>query len=208
MATDREQNAYLTPDQRHAVDAALKLGETCHVDFGHIAQVTRLALKLFDGLASLIECSLIEKYWLHMASLLHDIGWVEGAKGHHKASLQIILNTPMLPLDNHERLLIGSIARYHRKAYPSLKHDHYRTLDVYERHTVSVLAGILRIADGLDQRHLNVIEDLRVSIRHPQVKIEYICGLPALAEIQAAQRKGGLFEKVLNVDLDFEEIVE
>ncbi len=207
MTTERVRNDYLTNDQRQGIQAARRLDETCHTDFAHIDQVTRLALKLYDELAPLHECSPIEKYWLHMASLLHDTGWIEGAKGHHKASLQIILNTPMLPLDSHERLLIGSIARYHRKAYPSLKHDHYRALDVYERHTVSVLAGILRVADGLDQRHLSAVEDIRVILDPPVVKIQYMSELPAQIEAQAAQRKCGLLEKALNIQLVFEEVV-
>ena len=195
----------LTSSQRQAVAAAVRLGETCHTDLNHVQQVTHLALTLFDGLAPARTGTPVEKYWLLMAGLLHDAGWIEGAKGHHKASLQIILNTPILPLDNRERLVIGSIARYHRKVLPDLKHDHYRALSEEERSQVDYLASILRVADGLDHRHLGVVEELRVDLSPSLVRITFLSDRPAQIEIKNALEKGDLLKKVLERDLDIQE---
>ena len=190
-----------TPNQQQVIKSALDLGHACNFEEGHTLQVTRLALSLFDELKALHHLGEQEKYWLQLASILHDIGWVEGWQGHHKASLRIILNSPILPLDNRERLIIGSIARYHRKALPDLKHDHYTALDDRERMTVSILAAILRVADGLDRSHHNTVKDLQASVNGHNITINCQCDLPSYEEEQAALKKGDLMESLFNKKL-------
>lgn len=133
--------------------AALDLAKTCNPEVAHIHHVTWLAARLFDELRPLHGLGLRERFNLQLAGILHDIGWIEGGKGHHKTSLRIILTTPLLPLDNSERLLIGSVARYHEQTLPSLKHDHYVALDPQQRILVHILGGMLRLADALDYNH-------------------------------------------------------
>ncbi|HNT53648.1 MAG TPA: HD domain-containing protein [Anaerolineaceae bacterium] len=188
----------LTPEHQTAWSAALDLAQSCEVDARHAQQVTRLSLRLFDLLTQLHQLGSQERFWLQCAAVLHDIGWLEGWKGHHKATLQIILNTHLLPFDARTRLIVGSIARYHRRALPSQKHDHYAALAPAEQHVVGQLAAILRIADGLDRLHQNTIADLEVQIGEKKVTLR--CGVltrPA-AEAEAALDKADLFEQVFN----------
>ncbi len=100
---------------------AIHLAEYCKYDANHAWQVTKLALQLFDDLFTLHHLSTEKRYLLACAGILHDIGWINGWKNHHKSTLEIILNTKLLPFDSKMRLLIGSIARYHRGALPSLR---------------------------------------------------------------------------------------
>ncbi len=79
------------------ISAVLELAQTCEFDSSHTHQVARLSLRLFDQLQPLHDLSGKERDWLHYAALLHDIGWIEGWKDHHKVSLRIILDTPLLP---------------------------------------------------------------------------------------------------------------
>ena len=87
--------------------AVIQLAQTCDYDSSHTSQVTRLALRLFDQLQPLHNLGTQERDRLHYAGLLHDIGWIEGWREHHKVALRIILDTPMLPFSNKERLIIG-----------------------------------------------------------------------------------------------------
>jgi len=186
------------------VKTVLDLAESCEYDMGHTHQVTRLALKLFDELKGIHYLSSEERFRLRIGSLLHDIGWVEGQKGHHKTALHIILDTSLLPFDHQERLIIGSIARYHRKALPSKKHSHFAALKQSERRVVSLLAGILRVADGLDRTHQNLIEDLSCEINQDQIIIRCSVSRPADIECQVALKKGKLLEKALKRSLVIE----
>ncbi|NPV84403.1 MAG: HD domain-containing protein [Anaerolineae bacterium] len=155
-----EQNPALSQKQESAYQAVLELATTCNYNPEHIQRVVKFSLKLFDELKILHRLGEDERFWLQCAATLHDIGQIEGHKQHHKASLKIIITNSLLPFDNKERLIIASIARYHRKALPSESHDHYAALDPQDREKVCVLAACLRLADGLDQSSQGQIVDL------------------------------------------------
>ena len=161
----------ISPEDEERLPAVIHLAETCNYEVEHTHQVTRLALRLYDELSTLHQLGNRERFWLQCAALLHDIGWIEGRKGHHKAALRIILTTPMLPFDSKERLIIGSIARYHRRALPDLSHDHFESLSPEEQQIVRILAAILRMADGLDCIHQNRVRDVTCKVTKQRVNV-------------------------------------
>jgi exopolyphosphatase/pppGpp-phosphohydrolase len=173
----------------------LQLAESCSYEAEHAHQVTRLALRLFDELQTLHGFGEEERFWLQCGALLHDIGWIEGQRGHHKASLRIILDTPLLPFSPRQKLIIGSIARYHRKALPSERHEHYTALGPAERDTVRTLAAILRVADGLDRTHRSIVEDVSCEVTAQQIFVQCIVSAPAEPERLEALDKGRLLEQ-------------
>ena len=183
------------------LDAVLQLAESCDYEVEHSYQVTRLALQLFDELYDLHGLGGEERFFLQRGALLHDIGWIEGQSGHHKAALRIILESPILPFGERERLVTGSIARYHRKALPKEKHTHFAALAPEDQHLVSVLAGVLRVADGLDRTHRSVVVDL--ACRTPPGLIEVTCATHTYAEEERLEAldKGRLLERVLDRQL-------
>ena len=165
-------------------------------DMGHTEQVTYLTLRLFDELMMLHSLGDQERLLLEYAALLHDIGWVQGWKGHHKSSLKMILESQKLPFDSKERLIIGSIARYHRKTLPSQEHDHYAALTAADQRIVSRLAALLRIADGLDRTHTNAVSNLRCFVDQKEVVISCVTAHPAAQEEKYATEKADLFSLV------------
>jgi exopolyphosphatase/pppGpp-phosphohydrolase len=188
----------LDSHQQTALKAVVQLAQTCDYEAGHSHQATRLALLLFDDLEPLHKLGLEQRYWLECAGILHDIGWIEGWHNHHKTSQRIILTTPLLPFNNRERLIIGSIARYHTKALPNMSHDHFASLEPEDRQLVRVLAACLRLADGLDHSHQRRVKDLRCKIRSK--KIIVACDAISMAEEEtaAAQRRSDLMADVFH----------
>jgi exopolyphosphatase/pppGpp-phosphohydrolase len=182
------------------------LAQMCEYEADHSHHVARLALRVFDELRPLHKLGQRERFWLHCAAILHDIGWIEGWKSHHKVSMRIILSTPMLPFDSTERLVIGSAARYHRRALPDMKHDNIAALGPDERRIALVLAACLRFADGLDQTHQSRVRD--VSCKITAKKITFYCNLriPAPDEALSAAKKSDLlaqiFERKIVVDCE------
>jgi exopolyphosphatase/pppGpp-phosphohydrolase len=184
------------PDSR--LQAVLQLAASCDYEAGHSHQVTRLALRLFDELQALHGLGAEERFWLECGALLHDIGWSEGPRAHHKTSLRIILDAPQLPFDRRERLIIGSIARYHRKALPDEKHDHYAALEPAQRRVVAILAALLRVADGLDRSHQSLVQDLSCEVSSPQIVVRCAVRQPAEDERLEALDKGRLLEQIFD----------
>ena len=106
---------------------------------------------LFDELGALHRLSHDKRPYLQVAALLHDIGWLQGDKAHHKASRDIILTELARALAENELIVVALIARYHRKSLPDKRHRYYGELAAPDKETVNKLSVILRIADGLDR---------------------------------------------------------
>ncbi|RCV64982.1 Exopolyphosphatase/pppGpp-phosphohydrolase/Predicted phosphodiesterase [Methanophagales archaeon] len=166
-------------------------------DQEHSNTVRRLALELFDKLSDLHSLGEEERYWLECAAILHDIGWSQGPKGHHKSSLRLILNEQKFPFTSDERYIIGSIARYHRKAKPKNSHYHFAALSQEKKAKVRVLASFIRIADGLDASHAAVVTDFDPKIDSDCVTLVcFVTGDMSL-ESESVLKKKDLFESVI-----------
>jgi exopolyphosphatase/pppGpp-phosphohydrolase len=129
---------------------------------------------------------------------LHDIGWVKGAKDHHKKSLQLIDSARDLGLSARERRIVACVARYHRGAHPKRRHPVFASLADRDRRVVSVLAGILRITDGLDRTHRNVVGRISATITPRQIRIDCEVHGPADEERRLALTKGHLLEEMFD----------
>ncbi len=183
------------------MSAVIDLAKTCESEYDHVTHVARLTLRLFDSLKDLHQSSKDDRFLLQCAAILHDIGWVEGWRNHHKTALRIILETPLLPFAHRDRLIIGSIARYHRKALPIMSHDHFAALTPADRKRVQILASFLRLADGLDRTHCGKIRDIECKIFKNKIKINCISAYPALEELEGGIEKSDLLSLIFDREI-------
>ena len=178
----RRRRAVLDFARRHAWDEA------------HCRRVTDLALSLFDQTAGLHGLGPAERGLLKVAGLLHDVGYAVSQSAHHKHSLYLIRNADLDGFTARERDLIANIARYHRKALPADRHSDYMALDDDDRTLVRRLAALLRLADGLDADHFQVVEAATVVDRGGHLRLELRArDMPDL-DMWAAEGNGDLFE--------------
>jgi exopolyphosphatase/guanosine-5'-triphosphate,3'-diphosphate pyrophosphatase len=127
----------------------LRLGRQHGFDPAHGVRVTRLALALFAHLGPAHGLTEADEWLLARAALLHDVARRAGRRQHHKRAAAI-LQEAEIPAGERERRLIALVARYHRRALPSLAHEPFALLPPADQLRVRLLAGILRVADGLD----------------------------------------------------------
>jgi putative phosphoesterase len=178
------------------LDAVMALARSCDYEREHTHQVTKLALELFDELRDLHKMGAQERFWLRCGALLHDIGWTEGQQGHHKTALRLIIGEPGLPWERREREIVGLIARYHRKALPSAGHKYFPNLNARDQQRVRVLGGILRVADGLDRTHADVVRGVTCQVRKRSISVVCEVSGPAELELAAARKKADLMQQV------------
>jgi exopolyphosphatase/guanosine-5'-triphosphate,3'-diphosphate pyrophosphatase len=134
--------------------SVLRLAEQMDEDPAHSAQVARLALEVFDATAGGHQLGDDSREVLEAAALLANVGLFVSHAGHHKHSYYVIRNSEMLTgFTDREIELIAQVARYHRKSVPRKKHAEFSALGRDDQQRVRVLAGILRIAVGLDRNH-------------------------------------------------------
>jgi exopolyphosphatase / guanosine-5'-triphosphate,3'-diphosphate pyrophosphatase len=182
------------PDDRRRRRAVLDFARRHTWDEAHARQVTTLALSLFDQTSALHGLGPAERGLLEVAGLLHDVGYAISQSDHHKHSLYLIRNADLDGLSARERDLVANIARYHRKALPADRHAEYMALEDDDRTLVRRLAALLRLADGLDADHFQVVEAATVVDRGDHLRLELRArDVPDLA-MWAAERNGDLFE--------------
>ena len=187
-----------TSDSADPLSAARELAKSMGYDQPHTDQVTKLALSLFDQLAPLHRLGGPQRLILELAAILHDIGWSRGGPGHHKASMAMIMEAHELPLEEPDRTMVACVARYHRKALPSKRHEPYASLDKESQKTVRMLAAILRIADGLDQSHVSRVQRIDAKLSDDTVTLDITARGPWKTEDTDAHAKADLFEMVFN----------
>ncbi|HZA76871.1 MAG TPA: Ppx/GppA phosphatase family protein [Acidimicrobiales bacterium] len=138
--------------------SVLRLAGQMDEDLTHSAQVARLALELFDVTCGVQGLGDDSRELLEAAALLANVGLFLSHAGHHKHSYYVIRNSELLSgFTDREIELIAQVARYHRKSLPRPKHAEFAALDAEDRHRVRVLAGLLRIAVGLDRNHAGLV---------------------------------------------------
>lgn len=171
----------------------------------HVRHVTKLALRLFDQLATLHGLGPRERLLLELAGYLHDIGHRSNLPGvgHHLESARMIRERGWKEINPSEVEIVAQVARYHRKGMPELSHDEFRALAVPDRRLVQKLGALLRLADALDRSHIQLVKGVRVELPTNQIVLHLEIEGPVLHELQAARLKCDLAEAVFQRDLVF-----
>jgi exopolyphosphatase / guanosine-5'-triphosphate,3'-diphosphate pyrophosphatase len=195
---------------RHVARRGIRqLLERCDDDPGHSAQVARLAVQLFDGLAPLHGLDVLDRDYLEAGALLANVGLVVSHTKHHLHSYYVIRNSELTGLTDNEIEVIAQIARYHRKSPPKNSHPEFARLAPNDRDRVRTLASILRVAIGLDRCHENRVAGLRVEIRDSKIAVEVRPnGADIALELYAANERKELLEDVLGTRVELLPAVE
>ncbi|BDE06994.1 exopolyphosphatase [Vulcanimicrobium alpinum] len=195
-------------DERAArLDAVERLAQRYEHLGGHQRHVARLALVLFERLAPLHGLAPGDRDLLWAAAILHGIGRFVSDSGHHKHAAYLIRSTPLPGWRDEERLLVAQIARYYRKAMPKPTHLDYAALDAPDRRRVDMLAALLRIADGLDIRHLGLVNDVAAGLENGIVHVTAQADGDVSDELDAATAKADLFERAFGVRVALDAVV-
>jgi exopolyphosphatase/guanosine-5'-triphosphate,3'-diphosphate pyrophosphatase len=181
-----------------------ELGERCHYWSEHARQVAHLALTLFDQTATIHGLSSREREWLEFGALLHDVGVHISYTSHHKHSYYLIRHGDLRGFEPEEIEVIALIARYHRQATPKKSHEGYGALRPQLRRTVRTLAAFVRLAEGLDRSHAQVVGRIDVQDRGEDLLMRARASGDAELEQWAAQRYLKPLERALDRVVRFE----
>lgn len=160
----------------------------------HAQRVSVLAVSLFDQLKTLHGMGKRDRLLLELAALLHEVGNFIGPNGHHRHSLYIIAQTPILGLTDEELMVVANVARYHRKAPPDLSHEFYRDLSESDRERVRILAAILRVADALDHDHRQQVTAVSAKQRGSDLRLKVKTRGDVTLDEWSVGDKGDLFQ--------------
>jgi exopolyphosphatase/guanosine-5'-triphosphate,3'-diphosphate pyrophosphatase len=174
-----------------------QLAARCDDDPVHSAHVAMLALRLFDDLAPLHGLDRSARDYLEAAALLANVGLVVSHSKHHLHSYYVIRNSELAGFTDAEIEIVALIARYHRKSRPKLSHEGYAALDKALQRAVRILAGILRIAIGLDRSYDQRVSDVSAAIDGRAVTVRVVAEGDIDLELHAANERRDLLSNEL-----------
>jgi CHAD domain-containing protein len=129
--------AFLDPDDKHA------------------QLVTALALEMYDGLVreGVLAESGMSRRILEAAGVMHDVG--RGKAGSHRKRGYRMIRGLKPPVGWSEEYLqcVAIVAHYHRGSLPASNHPIFAGLPAQRRAELMPLAGVLRLANALDDLH-------------------------------------------------------
>lgn len=196
---EKLERANLSGDLRER--SVLGLAVKYKTDIEQKRHVSFLARRLFDQMQDQHQLGDSERELLDFAGYIYEVGHFIGFPSYHKHSRYIIAHSRLRGFTNEEIILLGQIVRYHRKSGPRKSHKKYKKLPKAKRMLVQVLAGILRIAIGLDKTRNQWVEDLEVSLKDTVLSIHVKGEENPSLEIWEAMRNRFVLEKALNKDI-------
>lgn len=151
----RTESAPFTQELSPRESSVLHLGRICAFDEAHARQVATLADELFEsaGTLGLHAYGDLERELLRYAALLHDLGTFLSYHNHQEHTYYFIHNAELLGFDQTEVAIMASLAFFHRKPFPRLKHREFTSLEERARPIVRQLCVLLRMAESLDRGH-------------------------------------------------------
>ena len=192
--------------------SVVRLARQMDEDPDHSAQVARLALELFDATAERHGLGDDSREVLEAAALLANVGLFVSHAGHHKHSYYVIRNSELLTgFTDREIELIALVARYHRKSAPRRKHPEFAALGRDDQRRVRVLAGLLRVAVGLDRNHGGRVATVAVAPDGDGplvVEVSPANGQDVSLEMYAATARSGLLAEALEATVEVVEVVD
>jgi exopolyphosphatase/guanosine-5'-triphosphate,3'-diphosphate pyrophosphatase len=187
------------PDVRRR--SVVELAERCRYVAPHAEQIARVALTLFDGTRPLHGLGPRDRELLDFAAILHDIGAHISYEKHHKHSQYLIRHGDLRGFDPGEITLLGLLARYHRQTPPKKSHEDFAALDEPRRTVVRVLSGLLRLAEGLDRSHAQLVGRVDVDITPDAVRVTLHSADDLELELWAAHRHAAPLAKALGLPI-------
>jgi exopolyphosphatase / guanosine-5'-triphosphate,3'-diphosphate pyrophosphatase len=181
--------------------SAAVTAERYDVDMKHARHVAHLSGQLFEGTQDLQQLTEDDALLLEIAALLHEVGNHISPKAHELHSLYIVRHSEIFGLNDHDRLLVALITRYHRKACPEINHLIYQDLSPVDRIRVAKLSALIRIADALERTHSQRVKNLTVQLSPIKANLHLEGILDATAERLALPTKANLFEDLFGLSV-------
>lgn len=171
-----------------------EFARSCHYDEHHARQVNLLATAIFQAVAPDASLDSRDGELLEAAALLHDIGYFISYDRHHQHSYHLIRHANLFGFTPQERELVANIARYHRKGKPKTRHENFAALGEVDQDKVRKLGGILRLADGLDRRRKNQVQEISVLLKGNLLEIDLTGQDDLSVEVYGGHVKGDLYQ--------------
>lgn len=181
------------------------------LDEAYSHHVADLALQIFDQVTDRAFPKLDRatrssaREILRGASLLHEVGRFLSYSRYHRHSHYLITNSSLLGFTQNEKLLMGLVARFHRKSVPVSGSEGMDQLPNRYFQKVLVLSGCLRLATALNRTRQARVKQIVCSMDRDaaEIVVRHAANEYPEVEMHMVQRERVAVEKSLGLKLSF-----
>jgi len=170
----------------------------------HAQHVAATATFLFDLCRSIYEGPATDAELLEYAALLHDVGYLVTHDEHNEHSRYLVEHADLQGFRSEEVSIMALATYYHRGPFPESSDEHFGRLSPAQQQRVRQLAGLLRVAEGLDRSHFQNVVALRARLTEETLHLLLATKGDPQLEVWAAQEQGALFESAFDRSLRVE----
>ncbi|HAU84142.1 MAG TPA: exopolyphosphatase [Lachnospiraceae bacterium] len=169
-----------------------------HCNPAHNANVSYLALSIFDSIRKLHGLGKRERLLLEIAVILHSCGDFIDLSHSRENSYNIIMSTEIIGLSHQEREMVAQLVRCTPETFPKFSLDMDGTKkDVYIK--LSKLFAIFSIANALDKSHKQKFSDVKISLKQNILMITTNTVEDITLEYGLFDDKANFFEEVYGI---------
>jgi exopolyphosphatase/guanosine-5'-triphosphate,3'-diphosphate pyrophosphatase len=194
------------PDARQGralLAAARRLARKFRSDAQHGEQVRRLSLSLFDQMSEVHGLGAGSRLALGLAAEMHEMGRAVADHNHPVHGSYLLRHAEVPGLESPLRDIVVALVRYQRGPLPDPTHDEIKRLTPARRREVRALAGMLRVAHGLDSCHGGGVEDVRVRIEEKRLVLSVRAPRETREVLERAGAAGDLLRKETGREIVF-----
>ncbi len=140
----------------------------------HTELVRALALQIYDGLVQqgILQSSESARHILQAAAFTHEVGRAKNGGGHRKRGYRMIRSLkPGVGWTEEYLQSVAIVAHYHRGALPASNHPIFAGLPAQVRAGLMPLAGVLRLANALDESHDQRVSSVSLKLSNSAIVI-------------------------------------
>lgn len=167
----------------------------------HNAQVCKLSLQLFDGLAPWHHFGEFERQVLEAAAQIHDIGMAVDYFEHHHHGRYLVTASPLPGFSHREQALIALLVGSHRKGKPRVG-TLSSLLQPGDDERLAKLSGMLRLAEHLERTKAQRVQGVQCHLGAGYLQVEVCATGDVSVEIQAANQRSDLLAKTFGVQVE------
>jgi exopolyphosphatase/pppGpp-phosphohydrolase len=176
-------------------------------DREHAVRCAGFAGALFDGLHARLELEPGDRRLAVVAALLHDAGYLRGARDHHRKSYDIVSAANLPGFSRQEQVIAACAARYHGRTMPNIEHAGFGEMDTEEQRRTRRLSAIVRLAAAGDASHLGVVTSLSAQAERNGAVVTVSAGAEPSVDRDRLREAAGGFTALTYLPLRIEIVV-
>ena len=181
------------------ISGAIHLAKRYECDMAHNLYVWKIGKELFKAVAKPFSLNNKDQQVLELACIMHNCGRFINIANRDECSYMIIKDSDFVNLSDINRILVANVLRYKNKQFPYAKDLNEPLLNSDFYVIMARVTALFRLADALDECHLQKLSDVKATIKDDEFIIRASSKEDVLLETREFEKRSHLFKEVFGL---------